>query len=38
MLLHALSLRVPREGKAAIAAKAPLPAPFAEAGFSDAGL
>jgi tRNA pseudouridine32 synthase/23S rRNA pseudouridine746 synthase len=38
MLLHALSLRVPRERKPAIDARAPLPAAFIEAGFSDAGL
>ena len=38
MLLHALSLKVPRERKPAIEAKAPLPASFMDAGFSDAGL
>ena len=38
MLLHALTLRVPREGKAVIETRAPLPASFAEAGFDDAGL
>ena len=38
MLLHALSLKVPRDPKPAIEAKAPLPPPFAEAGFDDAGL
>jgi len=35
MLLHALSLHVPREGKPAIDARAPLPAIFTEAGFDD---
>ncbi len=34
MLLHAWSLTVPREGKAAIAARAPLPPAFAAAGFA----
>ena len=38
MLLHALSLKVPREGKPPIEARAPLPKPFQEAGFDDAGL
>ena len=38
MLLHALALRVPREGKPAIEARAPLPPAFREAGFDDAGL
>ena len=38
MLLHALILKVPRKGKPAIEAKAPLPGPFMDAGFSDAGL
>ena len=38
MLLHALSLKVPREGKPAIEASAPLPPAFATAGFDDAGL
>ena len=38
MLLHALSLRVPRDGKPAVEARAPLPAPFREAGFDDDGL
>ena len=38
MLLHALSLKVPREGKPAIEARAPLPPHFREAGFDDAGL
>ena len=38
MLLHALTLKVPREPKPAIEARAPLPAHFAEAGFDDAGL
>ena len=37
MLLHALSLRVPREPKPAIDARAPLPPAFLEAGFADAG-
>lgn len=37
-LLHALSLRVPRAGKAAVAARAPLPEPFLRAGFADDGL
>jgi hypothetical protein len=35
MLLHALTLRLDRAGKAPIAATAPLPAPFIERGFSD---
>jgi tRNA pseudouridine32 synthase/23S rRNA pseudouridine746 synthase len=35
MLLHALSLRLERGGKAPIEAKAPLPRAFAEAGFGD---
>lgn len=34
MLLHARSLIVPREGKPAIAATAPLPPSFAQAGFA----
>ena len=38
MLLHALSLVVPRDTKPAIEAKAALPAHFLEAGFDDAGL
>lgn len=38
MLLHAWTLRVPRHGKPAIEARAPLPTAFAEAGFVDAGL
>ena len=38
MLLHALSLKVPRNPKPAIEAKAPLPGVFAEAGFDDVGL
>ncbi len=38
MLLHALSLRVPREGKPMIDARAPLPDAFAQAGFSDDSL
>lgn len=37
MLLHALRLKVPRENKPAIEARAPLPAGFAAAGFDDAG-
>jgi tRNA pseudouridine32 synthase/23S rRNA pseudouridine746 synthase len=35
-LLHAAALTVPRDGKPAIEAEAPLPAAFAEAGFGDA--
>lgn len=35
MLLHALSLRVDREGKNPIEAKAPLPPTFVNAGFGD---
>lgn len=35
MLLHALSLRVPRAGKPAIEARAPLPGAFRQAGFSE---
>ena len=38
MLLHALSLKVPRERKPAIQATAPLPATFAAAGFDDVRL
>lgn len=38
MLLHALALKMPREGKPAIEARAPLPPAFAAAGFADAGL
>lgn len=38
MLLHALALRVPRDGKPDVEARAPLPSPFREAGFDDAGL
>lgn len=38
MLLHALSLRVGREGKPAVEARAPLPLSFAHVGFGDAGL
>jgi tRNA pseudouridine32 synthase/23S rRNA pseudouridine746 synthase len=38
MLLHALAIHVPRDGKPAIEVKAPLPATFADAGFDDAGL
>jgi tRNA pseudouridine32 synthase/23S rRNA pseudouridine746 synthase len=37
LLLHALGLRVPREPKPPIDARAPLPAAFLEAGFADAG-
>jgi len=33
MLLHAMKLVVPREGKPSVEAEAPLPATFAEAGF-----
>lgn len=36
MLLHALSLKVERAGKPPVAAEAPLPPRFAEAGFGDA--
>ncbi len=36
MLLHAAELTVPREGKPAVEAKAPLPERFAAAGFADA--
>lgn len=36
MLLHASYLSVPRDGKAPVDARAPLPARFAEAGFPDA--
>ena len=35
MLLHARSLRVTRDGKAAIEAEAPLPPTFVQAGFGD---
>jgi tRNA pseudouridine32 synthase/23S rRNA pseudouridine746 synthase len=35
MLLHALSLRVERDGKAPIEARAPLPPSFGAAGFTD---
>ena len=38
MLLHALSLRIERPGKPPVAARAPLPASFVEAGFADAGV
>ena len=38
MLLHAASLRLPRGDKPPIEAVAPLPASFANAGFTDAGL
>jgi tRNA pseudouridine32 synthase/23S rRNA pseudouridine746 synthase len=37
MLLHALSLRMEREGKNAVEAKAKLPLSFAYAGFGDVG-
>jgi tRNA pseudouridine32 synthase/23S rRNA pseudouridine746 synthase len=37
MLLHALSLRMEREGKAPVEALAPLPPSFAAAGFGDVG-
>jgi tRNA pseudouridine32 synthase/23S rRNA pseudouridine746 synthase len=36
MLLHALALEVPRPPKPAVSARAPLPASFVEAGFSEA--
>jgi tRNA pseudouridine32 synthase/23S rRNA pseudouridine746 synthase len=36
MLLHALSLRLEREGKHPIEARAPFPPPFHQAGFGDA--
>jgi tRNA pseudouridine32 synthase / 23S rRNA pseudouridine746 synthase len=36
MLLHARSLSLPRDGKPPVAATAPVPAAFAEAGFPDA--
>ena len=35
MMLHAASLSVPRPGKEAVAAKAPLPAHFLAAGWTD---
>ena len=38
MLLHALALEVPRDGKPPVAARAPLPAAFAALGFDDAAL
>jgi len=38
MLLHAFALRVPRDPKPAVDARAPLPERFADAGFDDAGL
>ena len=38
MLLHALSLKVPRDTKPAIEARAPLPGTFLEAGFADVRL
>jgi tRNA pseudouridine32 synthase/23S rRNA pseudouridine746 synthase len=38
MLLHALSLRVEREGKPPIEATAPLPPTFINAGFGDVRL
>ncbi len=34
-MLHAVALEVPRDGKPAIAATAPLPADFAALGFGD---
>ena len=37
MLLHALSLRVERDGKPPVEAEAPLPPTFVTAGFGDAG-
>ena len=37
-MLHALTLKVPREGKPPVEARAPLPPAFAAAGFDDAGL
>jgi tRNA pseudouridine32 synthase/23S rRNA pseudouridine746 synthase len=37
MLLHALSLRMAREGKNAVEARAPVPPSFAYAGFGDVG-
>ena len=37
MLLHAAALRVPREPKPAIDARAALPETFTKAGFEDAG-
>ncbi|MGJ3646982.1 RluA family pseudouridine synthase [Sphingomonas sp. GlSt437] len=37
MLLHAVALTVPREGKPAIEAEAPVPAAFVEAGFGIGG-
>ncbi|MCW2396777.1 tRNA pseudouridine32 synthase/23S rRNA pseudouridine746 synthase [Sphingobium sp. B8D3C] len=36
MLLHAVSLKLPRPGKPPVEAEAPPPAPFAAAGFADA--
>jgi tRNA pseudouridine32 synthase/23S rRNA pseudouridine746 synthase len=38
MLLHALTLVLPRDGKPAVEARAPLPQSFIAAGFGDAGL
>jgi tRNA pseudouridine32 synthase / 23S rRNA pseudouridine746 synthase len=38
MLLHALSLRMQREGKNPVEAKAPLPPTFVNAGFGDVGV
>ena len=38
MLLHALSLRVERDGKPPVEATAPLPPTFVEAGFGDVRL
>ena len=35
MLLHALSIRVDRDGKPPVEAKAPLPPTFVNAGFGD---
>jgi tRNA pseudouridine32 synthase/23S rRNA pseudouridine746 synthase len=35
MLLHALSLRVPRAGKPDVEARAPLPQTFTDLGFGD---
>ena len=37
MLLHASSLRLARANKQPVAARAPLPQPFLDAGFADAG-
>ncbi len=38
MLLHALSLRLERENKPMIEARAPIPSSFVSAGFDDAGI